>query len=77
MAKFDNIQEHMDVVGSDGGKIGKVDHLEGSNQIKLTKTDSADGRHHFIPLDWVDRVDTTVHLNKTAKDAKAQWKEAA
>ena len=77
MVKSDQIQEHMDVVGSDGGKVGKVDHLEGVNQIKLTKTDSADGKHHFIPLDWVAKVDAKVHLSKTATDAKAQWKDAA
>ena len=50
------IKEHMEVLGSDGVHVGTVDHLEGRDQMKLTKTDTdADGEHHFIPLAWVDR----------------------
>ena len=30
------IKEHMDVIGSDGGRIGRVDHVKG-NQIELAK----------------------------------------
>jgi len=68
------IQEHMEVLGSDGMHIGTVDHLEGKNRIKLTKKDlSAGGKHHFIPVDWVDHVDDKVHLAKTGQEAVAQW----
>ena len=70
------IKEHMDVIAADGMKIGTVDHLEGTTQIKLTKKDAPDGKHHVIPLAWVDHVDQHVHLNKAANDAKAQWKAA-
>ena len=77
MAKFDNIKEHMEVIASDGQKIGIVDHMEGSNQIKLAKSDSPDGKHHFISVDLVDHVDAHVHLNKPANDVKANWKQAA
>lgn len=70
------IKEHMDVIASDGMKIGMVDHMEGTNQIKLTKQDAPDGKHHVIPLSWVDHVDQHVHLNKAANDAKAQRKAA-
>ena len=70
------IKEHMDVISSDGTKIGSVDHMEGTNQIKLTKHDAPDGKHHLIPMSWVDRVDQHVHLNKAANDAKMQWKAA-
>jgi hypothetical protein len=73
-----DIKEHMEVLGSDGQHVGTVDHLEGSNQIKLAKTDpKAGGQHHFIPTDWVDHVDRHVHLNKSSKDVQAQWKNAA
>jgi hypothetical protein len=51
-----------------------VDRVQGS-EIKLTKGGGT--AHHFIPLDWVDRVDSHVHLSKAANDAKAQWREAA
>ena len=71
-----NIKEHMDVIGSDGTFVGKVDHLQG-NDIKLTKSSDASGQHHLIPLSWVAKVDAHVHLSKSAKDAKAQWKAAA
>jgi hypothetical protein len=32
------IKEHMEVLGSDGQHVGKVDHLEGSSDIKLGST---------------------------------------
>ena len=72
----DNIREHMDVIGSDGTFVGKVDHIQGSD-IKLTKASDASGQHHFIPLSWVAKVDQHVHLSKSARDTKAQWKTAA
>jgi len=71
-----NIKEHMDVIGSDGTFVGKVDHVQGT-EIKLTKNSDASGQHHLIPLDWVDHVDAHVHLKKAAKDAKAEWRAAA
>lgn len=71
------IKEHMDVIASDGQKVGQVDRMEGSDKIKLAKHDSPDGKHHFIPLDWVNRVDKHVHLNRAAKDVHAQWSAAA
>jgi hypothetical protein len=72
----DNIREHMDVIGSDGKKVGTVDHIQGS-EIKLTKSADAEGKHHLIPLGWVAKVDAHVHLSKAANDVKAQWKAAA
>jgi len=72
----DNIREHMEVIGSDGTIVGKVDHVQGSD-IKLTKSSDVSGQHHLIPLSWVAKVDQHVHLSKSARDAKAQWKAAA
>jgi hypothetical protein len=68
-----NIKEHMPVFAADGVRLGTVDHLEGQDQIKLTKSDSDDGRHHFIPTDWVDHIDEHVHLNLPAAEAKRLW----
>ena len=74
MAVKDKSAEHMEVVGSDGEHVGTVDHLEGVNQIKLTKNDPASkGTHHFIPVDWVEHVDEKVHLTKTSAEAFEQW----
>jgi len=79
MTKTDKIEVHMEVVGSDGKHVGMVDHLEGIDKIKLTKTDAKAGeKHHFIYHDWVDRVEGgKVHLNKPANEAVAQWEAAA
>jgi hypothetical protein len=67
------IKERMDVIASCGKKIGVVDHVE-SGAIKLTKNDSPDGRHHFIPEKWVQRVDSQVHLSKNSMEAERDWK---
>jgi hypothetical protein len=70
-----NIREHMDVIGSCGNKLGRVDRVEGGS-IKLTKDSTPDGQHHYLPLDWVDRVDQQVHLNKDCGEAKREWNAA-
>jgi hypothetical protein len=70
------IKEHMDVLDSVGKKIGQVDHMEGSDKIKLTKTGSPDGKHHLVPLSWVDHIDSHVHLNKPVNDISALQKES-
>ncbi len=69
------IREHMEVLGSDGGHVGKVDHVRGS-EIELAKLDFGSGlKHHLIPVSWVERVDEHVHLTLTKDQAKAQWSE--
>ena len=74
MSSASEVKEHMDVISSDRKTVGKVDHLEGSDKIKLTKQSSPNGEHHhFIPLTWIDRVDQHVHLNKTGADVTAHW----
>ena len=73
-----DIKEHMEVLGSDGQHVGTVDYLEGSSDIKLTKSDpKSGGQHHLIPLAGVDHVDKHVHLNRSSKDAQQQWRIAA
>jgi hypothetical protein len=73
MANASDIQEHMEVVGSDGFHVGTVDHIQGQ-RIKLTKSDEASGgEHHYIHLDSVASVDEKVKLNRTAAEAKDEW----
>lgn len=50
------IKEHMEVATSDGGHLGTVDEVH-DDRIKLTRSDSSDGRHHYVALDSVDRID--------------------
>jgi hypothetical protein len=75
-ANVGDIKEHMNVVASCGKKVGVVDRVEGST-IKLTRNDSPDGQHHFIPTGWVQRVDNQVHLRKNSQETEQGWKTDA
>ena len=58
--------------GAPGVHVGTVDHMDGENYIKLNKKDSADGKHHWIPVSWVESVDDkAVYLNKTQSEVMA------
>ena len=69
-----NIREHMKVVGADRQLVGTVDHVEG-DRIKLARNDpQAGGQHHYIPADWVERVDDDeVCLRQDAQEARRNW----
>ena len=55
MFKSLDIEEHMEVVGSDGKHVGTVDHKEGGDRVILTRDDpKAGGHHHLISIDCVD-----------------------
>lgn len=70
------IREHMEVVGSDGGHVGKVDHVL-DEEIELARLDRASGfRHHCIPMSWVDHIeDDKVWLNMSRSAATTAWRE--
>lgn len=56
------IREHMEVTDINGQHVGTVDDVK-DDQIKLTRTDSSDGAHHFIALDQVEKIaDNRVYL---------------
>jgi hypothetical protein len=69
------IKEHMPVLDSKGMRVGAVDRVEASGSIKLTK--DGQGKHHWLPLRWVTRVDTHVHLARTAQQVRREWKTSA
>ncbi|MEI5685933.1 DUF2171 domain-containing protein [Sphingomonas kyungheensis] len=72
---LNKVEEHMDVVGSDGEHVGTVDKVRG-DRIILTKNDvDAGGRHHSIPSNWLQSVDGKVTLSKTAAEAKKAWRD--
>ena len=75
MIQLSEIREHMEVVGSDGKHVGRVDKVMGE-EIELTKLDLASGlKHHLIPISWVAVVDDdTLRLNLTKDAAKAAWR---
>ena len=63
-----DIKEHASVIASCGTQVGKVDHLEGQDSIKLTRSDDENNEHHLIPLSWVSEIkDDSVVLNKRRK----------
>lgn len=69
------IREHAEVVGSDGERVGTVDRV-GGDRIILTKSDSADNRHHSIPCTMVEKLEgDKVVLNIDAEEAKIHWRE--
>lgn len=62
------ITEHLQIKDVNGEHVGTVDHLDG-DRIKLTKSDSPDGQHHYINLSDVRSVDeVAVYLDKAHSD---------
>lgn len=59
MSGFEDIKEHMEVIGADGVHVGTVDRVE-EDRIKLTKKDNHgdhQGHHHFISRGLVAEVE--------------------
>ena len=73
-----NIRPGMDVVGSDGGHVGTVDHVD-HNRIKLRRNDTASGgQHHWLAQDMIASVDgNAVRLAMPASQARQSWQEEA
>ncbi len=68
------ITEHMPVVDSQNRQFALVDHLDaGGKVLKLTR--DAQGRHHWIPVSWVTRVDHAVHVDRPCQVVLHQWME--
>lgn len=49
------IQPHQEVVDASGNHVGTVDHVQG-DQIKLARSDSSDGQHHYVPMSEVSGI---------------------
>ncbi len=67
------IREHMPIVCSNNKQFATVDKVEGDS-IKVTK--DAQGQHHWIPMDWVERVDQQVHVDRPGDQAMREWKNS-
>ncbi len=69
-----DIGEHMEIVGSDGQMVGKVDKVEG-DRIKLTKDSDPHGmgHHHYLPVSAVQSTQGgKVMLQMSGSEAKQQ-----
>jgi len=80
MSAFDQVREHMTVIGADGAPLGTVDRIE-ENRIKLTKADSGEGRHkghhHYIDGSLVADVEgNKVRLSANGDVAVTMEQEA-
>ena len=66
MTAFEQIREHMKVIGADGAPIGTVDRIEG-DRIKLIRHDSGaahEQHHHYLPRGLVADIEgDTVRLS--------------
>ena len=72
MINANTIKPEMPVVCSQDGQFATVDHLEGSNSIKLNK--DKNGQHHYIPLDWVvSTKDGKVKIDRPGEEAMQEW----
>lgn len=71
MIKPNQIKPNAPVFCSEDGQFAVVDHMEGTESIKLKKDDT--GQHHFIPLSWVTKVDDKVHVDRPGDQAMREW----
>jgi hypothetical protein len=65
------VKPDMEIMCSQGGHVGTVDHMDG-NRIKLAKNDvSAGGQHHYLPLSAAAGVENgKLKLNVDGQKAK-------
>ena len=74
MLNTQQIQPEMPVVCSQGGQFATVDHMEGSDTIKLKKDET--GQHHYIPASWVTSVENgQVKVDRPGEEAMEQWSD--
>lgn len=72
MINVSEIRPEMPVICSQNGQFATVDHMEGSDFIKLNKDDT--GEHHFIPLSWVTSTDNgKVKIDRPGEEAMSEW----
>ena len=80
MGSFEDIREHMEVIGADGVHLGTVDRIE-DNRIKLVRADSGvahTDHHHYIAKGLVAGVEgDKVRLTARADVVAALFEEEA
>jgi short-subunit dehydrogenase len=73
-ANLFGVREKMQVYGADNVYVGTIDRVE-NGEIKLTRKDSPDGKHHFIALDAVEgALRNRVMLSQTSEQAQQMWR---
>jgi hypothetical protein len=75
MINATQIKPNTPVVCSNNGQFAVVDHMAGTENIKLMKDDK--GVHHYIPLKWVTKVDDKIHVDRPGAQAMRDWSKTA
>jgi hypothetical protein len=71
-----HIHSEMEIIGSDGGRLGRVNHVVGDD-IELADV-GPDGarRRRLIPVSWVHDINgDQIRLNLNEGAAKAAWRD--
>jgi hypothetical protein len=74
MIQTNQIKPDMPVVCSEDGQFATVDHMEGTDTLKLKK--DKDGQHHYIPLSWVASAeDNIIKIDRPGGQAMQEWSQ--
>lgn len=73
MADIGEIREGMQVLGSDGGMVGRVAGLHDDHIHVEPDAPHPAGGQRIVPRSWVARVDDHVHLNRDAALVRDTW----
>lgn len=77
MAARHDIRNGMQVLGSDGGMVGRVTGLHGDH-VHVEPDAPEPGPGYFVvPRRWVARVDDHVHLDRAAALVRDTWRQEA
>ena len=68
MRRIQDEGHDMPVKDVNGDQVGTVDHIEG-DRLKLAKSGSPDGQHHYVPLHAVASMDDTAVYLDVGRDA--------
>lgn len=72
MISTNSIKPDMPVVCSQDGQFAEVDHLEGTDTIKLKRDKT--GQHHYIPMSWVVSTDDgKVKVDRPGEEVMKNW----
>lgn len=62
------IQEHMEVLDRAGQHLGRVEHLQADDVIRVVSSNPLFSRHHAIPMEWVERLEGGRLLLRKSRD---------
>jgi hypothetical protein len=74
MVERSAVRADMQVLGSDGGVIGRVGGIAG-DQLRIKGSPSpGEEALYEVPANWIGRTDEHVHLDREAAVVREQWK---